>query len=153
MDKTMSLTTGGSRMSSSRNTALAEAFRALERVHMNGIKVFCEPQDFYFIERTLIELKLLTPARGGLVCHSSFFELLDGVGYQFSVPRPNKMQLAEAVGYITDDPFPWLAQPGPKRVPDANEKDLPRWRRIYRCLEFYLASPEEQSSAPSSATE
>lgn len=127
------------------NQQLLEALNAVDRlVNSNGIHAISFPEDYYFVERSLIELGVLRPSRG-MTAHDAFFHLLDSIGYTFPVGRPNKVQLALAVSYIADAPFPWEALPGKNDELDDNLADLPRWRSIYHCLHRHLTD-----EAPSS---
>ncbi|MBQ0034554.1 MAG: hypothetical protein KBS77_04595 [Bacteroidales bacterium] len=118
---------------------LLEAMHAVDRLHRaGGLYAVSFREEYYFVERSLIELGVLTPSRG-MTCHKEFFALMDRIGYSFPLGRPGKRDLAAAAAYITADPFPWRAAPGQRL--DDNEADLPRWQQILFCLQRRLSPP------------
>lgn len=123
------------------NEQLLDALHAVDRlVNKHGIHALSFPEEYYFVERTLIELGVLRASRG-MTAHKAFFQLMDRIGYSFPLGRPGKRDLAAAAAYITADPFPWRAAPGQRF--DDNEADLPRWQQIFLCLQRHLL-PEDR---------
>ena len=102
----------------------------------NGLSIIFNSYEYYFVERTLIELGYLKPNKNGCA-HTTFLNLMDELGVPFRRHRPTLDQLGAASRDITEDRYPW--QPaGEGKTYEANVFDVKRWRAIYHWLHKYL---------------
>lgn len=120
------------------NNHLLAAMKALETLcNDNNIRAVLYPEDYYFAERALIELGVITKARK-MTAHKAFLRMMEEIGYRF--PRktvPSEKDLVLGASYITEAPYPW--EPNRDTIEaDDNETDLQRWRAIYRCIQRHL---------------
>lgn len=134
--------------------ALLDALHAVERLNRSGIHALLFPEDYYFVERSLIEQGVLRPSRG-MTAHKAFLQLMDEIGYEFPIGRPDKNTLAVAVSYISKAPFPWEASCATEYdlQYDDNVADLPRWRAIYLCIQKHLFGTENEGPAAENEAE
>lgn len=130
-------------MITSRNLDAALAQRlsdALNKVNnlytKQGVHMIFIPDEYYFVERTLVELGYLHPNKNGCA-HTEFLNLMDDLQIPFRLCRPSLDQLRWAQNNITKDPFPWKPA-GEGKLLEANTIDCPRWRAIYHWLHKFL---------------
>lgn len=91
--------------------------------------------DYYFIERTLIELGFLRGDKNR-TAHHAFLLLMDDLQFHWRLGRPDSHMLSRAVRCITAQTFPWVAADTTDGRLYAD--DLPRRRAIYMVLRKLL---------------
>lgn len=110
-----------------------------------GIGIISFPEEYYFLERALVELGYLKGNKNK-TAYLPFLKLMGELNLEPIVDLPSKKEHALAAKMITGDPFPWKAA-GSDKVGYwsseetelmANEADLPRWRLVYRLLQKHL---------------
>ncbi len=123
---------------------LRQALITIQRLRTVDVKnpIIMFPDEYYFVERTLIELGYLKPNKNQCA-HTRFLNLMDELQVPFRIGRPTLDQLRVAANHITADPFPWQAAEDNGHLED-NSNDLKRWHTIYHNLEEALKDQPEQ---------
>lgn len=110
---------------------LNEALLALENKYnaKTGIMLLTVKEDYYIVERTLIELGVMKGDKNR-TAHKAFIEMMDEIGFSFRHGRPLNKDMVRAVQSLSKAPYPWEAADNQLGRDYTNE--LPRRRLIYQ---------------------